>query len=603
MPTPRSLVLAAILAAPGCGADHTFVSPTAPQEPAPFLGPNGVVEPASADASSAPPPVPLPPRPTPRPVSFFKTQDSNEWVSHNFKVQSRYAHVLAVAPGGKAPEKIAVGKLDLNAPPGRESTVELKVDKAFRTLAEAARQAKGGDLIAVLPGRYAGFTIDDKPDAGDGQYIHVKAIGAPGDVVIDRPCPEDRNWMVNLSGAHHVIIQGLHLSGTDTPGDMHPKGPNAGIFVSGEFLSTSKLSHHVAIVGNLSHNHAKWGMHSIDSHTVLVQDNLFGLSAREHSAYISDGSDDYVLRRNVFYGSNASGLQINVDPLASLEKVSRHPAVEAPKMAKNRDWALKVLTVATEKFGANAFPDGRGFNFIIEDNVMNDNGRAGGAALNLAGVRESLIQNNLIYGNHSTGIAQWDNANPFDAAQVKPGPQAISDVTGADALPLFGCFNNVIRNNTVLMAVRSRPALAVGNGSWGTRAYNNVLVNDDMPSVELLNTSIWRFDGQHNVIDKVHYEGAASWLKPLAISLPDGGHSATGIKRSALATSFVKPGEQPWVVLDAKWWSLSPSRPDFHPRMTAVLLSGRGSASNMPKADIEGKARSRADIGAYAAVR
>jgi hypothetical protein len=603
---PRPLVLAAIVlasASSGC-AEHAFVSPTTPQEPAPFLGPDGSAEPPpQASASTAEPPSP-PPRPaTPHTVTFWKTQDSNEWVAKNFKLQSSYAHVIAVSKDGKAPDKIAVGKLDLNAPPGKEATAELKVDKAFQTIAEAARAARGGDLIAILPGRYAGFTIHDKPDAGDEKYIHVKALGAPGDVVIDRPCPEDRNWMVNLSGAHHVIIQGLHLAGTDTPGDEHPRGPNAGIFVSGDFLATSALAHHIAIVGNFSHNHAKWGMHSVDSHTVLVQDNLFGLSAREHAAYISDGSDDYVIRRNVFYGSNASGLQVNVDPLASLEKVAKHPAIEVPKMTKDRGWALKVLSAATVKFGTNSFPDGRGFNYIIESNVMNDNGRAGGAALNLAGVRESLIQNNLIYGNHASGIAEWDNANPFDAAQVKPGPQAPSDVTGADVLPLFGCFSNVIRNNTVLMDKQGRPALAVGNGSWGTQAYNNVLINDATPSIELLNTSIWRFDGKRNVLHKVNYEGPAAKLKSLAISLPDGLSSSTGVTRSTLASSFVKPGEQPWVALDGKWWALNPGRPDFHPRATSLRLAGRGSKSHMPPTDIEGHVRSKADIGAYAAVR
>jgi hypothetical protein len=33
----------------------------------------------------------------------------------------------------------------------------------------------------------------------------------------------------------------------------------------------------------------------------------------EHSAYVSDGSDNYVIRRNVFFGSNVSGLQCNLD--------------------------------------------------------------------------------------------------------------------------------------------------------------------------------------------------------------------------------------------------------------------------------------------------
>jgi hypothetical protein len=508
---------------------------------------------------------------------------------------------IAVYAGDKPPAKVTVRKLDFEAFASKGATDELAVTLAVKTLDEAANQARGGDLVAVLPGRYKGFKLGDKADAGDGRYVHFQALGAPGEVIIDTGSSADPNWMILLEGAHHVIVQGFNLAGTNTPGSKDLHGPNAGILISGDFVHTSKLAHHIAIVGNYSHEQRNWGIHSVDSHTVLVQDNLFANSGKEHSAYFSDGSDDYVIRRNVFFGSNASGLQVNVDPLASLEKLAKHPALDYLPMQPTREWALGLLKRATDRFGANAFPDGRGFNYIIEDNVINGNGRAGGAAINLAGVRESLIQNNLIYGNYASGIAEWDNANPFDAASVKPGPQSVAQVTGADVLPIFGCFNNTVRNNTVLMAVRGRPALLVGNGSWGTRAYNNVLVNDELPSIELNNTSIWRFDGAYNVLDQVSYEGPAAGLKSLAISLPDGPRSMIGVTRQALSTNFVRPGEEPWVILEGTWWRLNPRRPDFHPRAGAGLLAGRGDARSMPRADLDGKPRSKADIGAYAA--
>jgi hypothetical protein len=123
-----------------------------------------------------------------------------------------------------------------------------------------------------------------------------------------------------------------------------------------------------------------------------------------------------------------------------------------------------------------------------------------------------------------------------------------------------------------------------------------------MPSVELLNTSIWRFDGAHNVLDRVNYEGAAAALKSLAISLPDSQRSTIGISRAALAVNFVRPGDEPWIVTDGAWWKLNPKRPDFHPRAGAVLLAGRGDPRATPSTDLEGKPRARPDIGAYAAV-
>lgn len=587
--------IAAVLGGAACADPHTFVSPTTPQGLAPFVPPQRSFmagTPADAGQGGALG------QGAPHPLSFFRTQDSNEWVAHAFKVQATYARVIVVSPDGKAPAKIAVRKLDLNALPGTLPTVELTVNVTLKTLADAALVATGGDLVAVMPGRYKGFTLRGKADAGDGRYIHFKALGAPGEVVIDAPSEADRHWMVWLSGAHHVILQGFRLEGRETPGDMEAKGPWAGIMIDGDFLRTSSMAHHIAVLESMSHNHAKWGIHSVDSHTVLVQDNLFARSAQEHAAYFSDGSDDYVIRRNVFFGSNACGLQINVDPKTSLTKVAQHLHYKEGPLS--RDWALGLLKVASDKFGANAFPDGRGFNYIIEDNVMNGNGRDGGAALNLAGVRESLIQNNLVYGNFSSGIAEWNDNNPFDEAQVNPGPQTVAEVTGAEVLPIFGCFNNVIRNNTVLTGTKSRPALLVGNGSWGTRAFNNVLVNDEFPSVELLNTSIWRFEGRHNVLDKVNYQGPAAALKKLAIALPDERHSHTGVKRSALDKSFVRPSDEPWVFIEGNWWKLNPKRPDFHPR-AAGMLAGKGEPTNQPKADLEGKRRTKADIGAYVA--
>ena len=231
--------------------------------------------------------------------------------------------------------------------------------------------------------------------------------------------------------------------------------------------------------------------------------------------------------------------------------------------------------------------------------MINENGRIGGAGINLAGVRQSLIQNNLIYDNHAAGIAEWDNGNAFDAATVTPGPRTAAEVTGAEVLPLFGCIDNIVRNNTVLSSVRGRAALLVGNGSWGTRAYNNVLVNDEMPSVQLLNTSIWRFEAGNNVLDQVSYEGPAGAMKELAISLPDSVSSVTGVTRQSLSSSFEKSGDEPWIVLEGNWWKLNARRPDFHPRAGAPLLAGRGDARHEPTRDLDGRMRSTHDIGAF----
>jgi len=532
---------------------------------------------------------------------FVVTPDSDAWVEASFHVQRSYAHVLAVT-AGEAPRRVRVRRLDLNARGAAGEEMDLAVDRTFPTLQEAANAARGGDLVAVLPGRYAGFWVGDDPGAGDGRYLHFKALGAPGAVTIDGPAHADgERWMVLLQAAHHVILEGFEIAGEGRPGE-DARGPWAGIMLDGDFGRSGKLTHHVAVVGNFSHNHAAWGLHSTDTHTVLLQDNLFALSAREHSAYVSDGSDDYVIRRNVFFGSFASGLQVNLDPEASLDEVMKHPALRGyPPPQPTRAWAVGLFRRAVELFGENNFPDGRGLNFIIEENVINGNGRRGGGALNLAGLSDSRIQNNLLYGNLAHGIAQWDNDNPFDRAAVTPGPSRAEEIDDPAALPLWGCHGNVIRNNTVIMANPGRAAFQAVHGSFGSVVYNNVLINDEPSSFEVSNTGIYRLDAGANVLNTVAYTHGARALASLAVALPDDDRSVQGVTRERFAAEVRRYGEAPWVLIEGHWWRESPDRPDFRPLAGSALLAGRADPRQLPALDLEGTRRRRADVGALAA--
>jgi hypothetical protein len=602
------LALASLTAFLACAARPTYVSPTTAQGPPKFIGPPIFFD---SDASAAPPAdVTLALAPTaPAPSSlaspvFFKTLDSNEWVDKTIKVQATYTRVLVVDASGKPPANVPVAALSLNARTAGEAPapVEQKVDLTFTTLQDAADASLGGDLVAVMPGSYAGFSIGDKPSAEDGKYIHFKALGNPGEVVIDRPSALDKNWMFLLQATHHIIVQGFNLAGQSQPGQPVQSSPNAGVFLDGDFGRSSKQTHHVVLLGNFSHNHRKWGIHSTDTHTVLVQDNVFAHSGMQHSAYFSDGSDNYVIRRNVFFGSPDSGLQVNVDPVASLDETMTNPAMrDAPQKQPTREWAMAVIKLATERFGENNFPDGRGRNMIIEENVINGNGSTGGGALNLAGVQDSLVQNNLIYGNFAHGIAQWNNANPFDAAAVTPGPRSAAEASNPDVLPFFGCHGNLIRNNTVLMSKNGRFALQSTNGSYGTRSRNNVLVNDEPFSIDVSSTSIFGWDAGYNVWNEMTFETTPPAWKVLALSTGESNHGATGINRASLASQFVRYGDEPWILFEGAWWRLNPQRPDFHPKAGSKLLAGKGDPKEEPFRDLEGQHRTAADIGAFVA--
>jgi hypothetical protein len=530
---------------------------------------------------------------------FVRAPSSDAWVKATFAVQPGDGRVLLVGAGA-APLRVRVPRPALDArralgdaAPAAE-LVDLPVAATFASLQEAADAAEGGDVVAVMPGRYAGFSLEGKATAGDGRYLRFRALGAPGEVTIERPSPRHREWFVYLRAAHHVILEGFHLAGDGRA--------RAGIMLDGDFGQTGRLLHHVALLGNYAHHFRRWGMHATDTHTVLVQDSVFAHSAEEHSAYVSDGSDNWVLRRNVFFRSHASGLQINLDPVASLDTLREHPAFASwPDGPPTRRWAAALLAEATRKFGEHGFPDGRGVGFIVEDNVVYGHGTGGAAALNLAGLSDSLIQNNIVYGNVAGGIAQWDDGNPFDAEAVKPDASgAPTEAAAPEAEVLFGCRNNIVRSNTVLMNKAGRFALQSRHGSTGTRAVNNVLINDAPSSIEVDHASITGFDGRHNVVHQVAYDEVAPERRKLAKSPPDGALNRAGITRARFAAEVVRYGEEPWLVLEGSWFRVNPARPDFRPRPGSALLAGRGDAAELPPHDFSGRARRAADIGALA---
>lgn len=515
---------------------------------------------------------------------FVRTDDSDAWVAQSFVLQPAYTRALLVGSGPPLTE-VEVPPPSLAPSPG--SPVKVKVAATFATIGEAIAEAKGGDLVAVRPGRYAGFVVAHDATMRDGAYVVVKALGAPGEVIIDRGAVADPDWMILVKAGHHLVIDGFALRGS-----VDGKGPRAGIMLDGDFRHTTALTHHVAIRNVWSDGHREWGIHATDTRTVLVEDSFFSRSQEEHGVYVSDGSDDWTIRRNVFFANIAGGLQANVDPVASFDEVKEHPAfADHPRWQDTRAWAEGVIRRGNELWGEHAWPDGRGENFLVERNVMNGNGKIGGAAINLAAVSRSLFQNNLVYGNAAGGIAMWDNANPFDYEATEQWPKTAAEAAGA-RIPLFGCKDNRVRNNTVIMDVR-RAALQCRNGSTGCALWNNLAVNGTGPGLEVFGTSVPGLDVRGNVLGRVDFTQSTPALLPLAKTLPAAA-SQTGVElRSALADLESPATNVPWIRVDGAWPAPAPGRPDLRPKRGTALATAADAASQ-PPVDLEGRARSGA---------
>lgn len=277
---------------------------------------------------------------------------------------------------------------------GSDITGDGSEAKPWKSLQFAADNVGPGDYVIVAPGRYWGMnlTTDGKPDA------RITFHAMPG-VIIDEPNPENSQDGINLEGADFVTIEGFEVH------DM----PRAGL--------RSVNNDGVILRDNLTDHNTMWGILTGWSENIVVENNIASRSQVEHGIYISNSADGAVVRSNMVWGNRDSGIQFNAD---------------------------RYLP-----------GDGVHSNNLVEGNVVYDNGAGGGAALNFDGFQDSIVRNNLLYNNHSTGIVLY------------VGFAADSST------------NNLIENNTVVMAADARWALLMTDGSSGNTVVNNILLNQN----------------------------------------------------------------------------------------------------------------------------
>ena len=392
----------------------------------------------------------------------------------------------------------------------------------WHSLQHAADNVGPGDYVIVQPGKYWGFnlTTDGKPDA------RITFHAMPG-VEIDEAFPGQQDG-INLEGADFVTIEGFYVH------DM----PRAGL--------RSVNNDGVILRGNHTDHNTMWGILTGWSENILAENNVASRSQVEHGIYISNSADGAIVRNNVVWGNNDSGIQFNAD---------------------------RYLP-----------GDGVHSNNLVEGNVIFENGRGGGAALNFDGVQDSVIQNNLLYNNHSTGIVLY------------VGFAADSST------------NNLITNNTVVMAEDARWALLMTDGSSGNVVTNNVLLNKNpnRGSMTVEHNSLPALSDHNIVEDLFQMDGTngsfAAWqsfsggMDTHSIVIGEGdppGEHVQGDPPGVLVEGD-PPGE-----FDSLF--VNPAANDYRLKSGSLAIDV-GDPTGAPATDIFGHARSAGagiDIGAY----
>lgn len=381
---------------------------------------------------------------------------------------------------------------------GSDANNGTSVATAWATPQHAADVASPGDTIHVLNGSYAGFYVDRSGSAGNP--ITFLAESAAVQITSNNSNTPDG---INVENAAHVVIDGFTVDNRT----------RAGI--------RSALSQFVTIRNCRCGFNGRWGIFTGFADDLTIENNVTHHSQVEHGIYVSNSGDRPVIRGNVIYSNNANGIHMNGD--------------------------------------VSQGGDGTISNALVENNVIYDNGVAGGSGINMDGVTNSVVRNNLLYDNHASGISLY----------------RIDGATGSTG--------NLVVNNTIINAANARWCVNITGGSTGNTVLNNILYN------------FHSFRGVITV-DAASRAGLVSDYNSLMsrFSIDDGNSVISFASWQALgydahsflatpAVNFVAPAS------------------DFHLLETSPARDS-GTALNAPATDLEGNPRpvgSGYDLGAY----
>lgn len=275
---------------------------------------------------------------------------------------------------------------------------------AALVLALTAAIACAADYEAT-PDTLAGLVPTLKPGdtvmLADGQYeggLEVAVSGEPDNPITLKASGDAALFVGGRNGIHlegdYIVIDGVKATGARRGGIT--SGRNTG-----------------CVIRNcVSYDNGVWGIFSGYSEHLTVENNVCYGSKREHGIYLSNSADYAIVRGNHCYNNKRCGIQFNGDPALPGDGVMSHN--------------------------------------LIENNIIHDNW----TSINLTCVSDSLVRNNLFYGNQTKAIALWDTVAGYE----------------------YAAKNNVLVNNTFIMDLSTRECIQIRNGSTGNVIRNNIFV-------------------------------------------------------------------------------------------------------------------------------
>ena len=316
---------------------------------------------------------------------------------------------------------------------------------------------------------------------------------------------------INLENASHVIIDGFAVTGM----------PRAGVRTVG--VDGDTFAEFVTIRNVKASNNGEWGILTGFVNDLLIENNETSGSVDEHGIYVSNSGDRPIIRNNKSWNNRANGIHMNGD--ASL--------------------------------GGDGIITGA----VVSGNTIWNNGLGGGSGINMDGVQNSLVVNNLIYDAHASGISLYS----IDGG----GPSS----------------GNTVVNNTIHQASNGRWALNIQDGAVNTTLLNNILLSQHSfrGAIDISADSLPGLESDYNAVISRFTTDDASTVLSLAQWQAQKGQDA----HSLVAT----PAElfENWSAGDYRLKAGSPA-----------INAGTNASPAVPEVDLLGNLRSdgAVDIGA-----
>ena len=304
------------------------------------------------------------------------------------------ANSLAGSLAALAFAAVAVGGTTYYVGPGGGGSPDGSQAHPFAEIRDGLAVAVPGDLILVADGPYKGFTLDGFHGTPAAR-LTIKAQGTGAQVVVTTDRSDNRDTIF-LNDCSYVTIDGLRSFNAN----------RAAVRIAG--------SQFITIRNGVFGNNATWGIFTGFSDDLLIENNECYGSVEQHGIYVSNSAKRPIVRGNRIHGNAGCGLHMNGD-----------------------------LSMGGDGIISGA---------LVEKNVIWENGApSGGSAINMDGVQDSVIRDNLLVNNHASGICAYR----IDGAA---GPKG-----------------DVISNNTIVMASDGRYAVQLSETTGINTVRSNVL--------------------------------------------------------------------------------------------------------------------------------